>query len=265
MIKIAHEAPISVFSDVQNVTDIDYALVHLFEENEKYFKMFQKAVKQGREVILDNSIFELGKAFDSERYVYWINKLKPTWYIVPDVLESSKLTRVKMSGWNIDHAPNITCDAKKIGVVQGKYYKDLVECAKYMEEEADVDMVAISFDYSYYLRVSPNPNPLISYAIGRPGLIGRLQQDAGLTKPLHLLGASLPMEFWFSRQIEQVYSIDTSNPIVPAVVGEKYDPFVRTTKSTAKLYTLIDTPKKKVDVGELTKNITSFRSIVNPQ
>ena len=32
--KIAHEAPLSIFDRVQVLTDYDYALVHLFEEKE---------------------------------------------------------------------------------------------------------------------------------------------------------------------------------------------------------------------------------------
>ena len=59
MIKIAHESPKSIFTDVQQVTDYDYALVHLFEEDEQYLEQFKVALRKGREVILDNSIFEL--------------------------------------------------------------------------------------------------------------------------------------------------------------------------------------------------------------
>ena len=58
MIKIAHESPKSIFDDVQKVTDYDYALVHLLEEDEQYLKHFQQAIKKGREVIL--------KAMDKE-------------------------------------------------------------------------------------------------------------------------------------------------------------------------------------------------------
>ena len=36
MIKIAHEAPIDLFDEVQRLTDYDYALVHLLEENGRY-------------------------------------------------------------------------------------------------------------------------------------------------------------------------------------------------------------------------------------
>jgi len=89
MIRIAHESPKSVFEDIQRLTDYDYALVHLFEEDEEYLNQFKKAVTKGREVILDNSIFELEEAFDAVKFAKWVEVLKPTWYIVPDALEDS--------------------------------------------------------------------------------------------------------------------------------------------------------------------------------
>ena len=77
MIKIAHEAPKSIFEDVQSLTDYDYALVHLLEEDEQYLRQFEKAIKKGREVILDNSIFELEEAFDAEKFAYWVKRIRP--------------------------------------------------------------------------------------------------------------------------------------------------------------------------------------------
>ncbi len=107
MIKIAHESPKSIFEDVQRVTDYDYALVHLFEEDEEYLNQFKEAIKKGREVILDNSIFELEEAFDADKFAYWINELRPTWYIVPDALEDAKKTMSQMASWNMHYADNV--------------------------------------------------------------------------------------------------------------------------------------------------------------
>ena len=81
--KIAHEAPLSIFDKVQEVTDYDYALVHMFEENKEYFNTFVRALENGREVILDNSIFELGEAFEPKKYAWWVDVLRPTYYIIP--------------------------------------------------------------------------------------------------------------------------------------------------------------------------------------
>lgn len=59
MIKIAHEAPLSIMNKVQKMTGYDHASFHLFEDpvvGERYLKFFVDALKKGRDVILDNSI-----------------------------------------------------------------------------------------------------------------------------------------------------------------------------------------------------------------
>ena len=86
MIKIAHESPKAIFDDVKRFTDYDYALVHLLEENPRYRDTFERAIKKGREVILDNSIFELEEAFEAERFAQWVNRLKASWYIIQSYL-----------------------------------------------------------------------------------------------------------------------------------------------------------------------------------
>ena len=63
---ISHEVPISILQESRKFNDYDYALVHLFETEPEYYDYFVDSLKQGRKVILDNSIFELGTAFDSK-------------------------------------------------------------------------------------------------------------------------------------------------------------------------------------------------------
>ena len=159
MIKIAHEAPIDIFEEVQRLTDYDYALVHLLEQNGRYRDTFERAVKRGREVILDNSIFELEEAFEAERFYIWVKRLKPTWYIVPDALENAEKTMQQMADWfkNYGDAPG-----KSIGVVQGKTYQEIKDCYKAIDELSPCDMIAISFDYSYYRESCPHPNKYLS-------------------------------------------------------------------------------------------------------
>ena len=41
----------------------------------------------GRYIIMDNSLHELGEAYDTDRLLYWVNELKPDEFIVPDVWE----------------------------------------------------------------------------------------------------------------------------------------------------------------------------------
>jgi hypothetical protein len=264
MIKIAHESPKSIFKTVQDFTDYDYALVHLFEEDPEYLKQFQDAKEAGREIILDNSIFELEEAFDAEKFAGWVLELKPDWYIVPDALEDAKKTVQQMTEWNNKYK---NLPGKKIGVVQGKTYSQIKTCYEYMDKIANVDMIAISFDYSYYLEVCPHPNKWMGYALGRVQTLTRLLQDGviNIEKPHHLLGCALPIEFMFYRQgFDWLESLDTSSPIVHALLGIGYEPGGLDAKKSIKLIELLNTPEPSVATMHTIKhNIQYFRSYIH--
>jgi hypothetical protein len=260
MIKIAHESPKSIFKDIQAVTDYDYALVHLFEEDPEYLKLFQDALANGREVILDNSIFELEEAFDAVKFAQWVEELKPTWYIVPDALENAKKTCSQMAAWNMHYKD---LPGKKIGVVQGKTYKQIKTCYEYMDKTADVDMIAISFDYSYYTETIPHPNKYVSWMLGRVKLLGDLLRDGVINeeKPHHLLGCGLPQEFAFYKDYKWIYSLDTSNPVVHGIKGVEYREDGLWSKESQKLFELINHNVK--DTNTILYNINKFRWFAN--
>ena len=256
-IKIAHESPIDIFDEVQRVTDYDYCLVHLLEQSDSYREAFEAAVLKGREVILDNSIFELEEAFEAERFALWVNRLKPTWYIIPDALEDAEKTMEQAAHWikNYSDVPG-----KKIGVVQGKDYKEIRDCYRAMDEIANVDMIAISFDYSYYCDSVPHPNKYVSWMLGRVKLLGDLERDGVINKdkPHHLLGVGLPQEGMFYRDKPWIYSMDTSNPIVHALKGIKYHDVGLFSKESQKLHELIDTDLDDIDLPLVLSNIYKF-------
>lgn len=258
MIKIAHESPTGLFYYVQAKTDYDYCLVHLLEENETYKHLFEKACKE-REVILDNSIFELGEAFDHEKFYRWVNKLEPTWYIIPDALEDVKRTIRNAQIWKDFHKEQTK--GKSIAVVQGKTYEEIVKCYTILDKEVGVDMIAISFDYSLYEEMVPHPNRLVSWMLGRVALLGRLEKDGIINKnkPHHLLGCALPQEGQFYRGYDWIYSMDTSNPVVHAIKEIVYPLDGLMTKESQKLFELINWPADKVNQGLLEYNIDNFR------
>ena len=264
MIKIAHEAPIDIFEEVQRHTDYDYALVHLLEQNGRYRDTFERAVKKGREVILDNSIFELEEAFEADRFALWVERLKPTWYIIPDALEDAEKTMQQAADWykNYKDVPG-----KSIGVVQGKTYEEIRDCYRAMDEIAVVDMIAISFDYSYYTRSVPHPNKYVSWMLGRVKLLGDLVKDGMINKdkPHHLLGCGLPQEFSFYKHADYnfIYSLDTSNPVVHGIKNIPYGPDGLWSKESQKLHELIDYPLDKLDINLILDNIKSFRKFTN--
>jgi nitrate reductase NapAB chaperone NapD len=260
MIKIAHESPKSIFKTVQKFTDYDYALVHLFEEDKEYLQQFIEARDAGREIILDNSIFELEEAFDADRFSYWVNELKPTWYIVPDALEDTKKTMSQMASWNMNYS---SVYGKKIGVVQGKTYKQIVGCYEYMDKIADVDMIAISFDYSYYEDTVPHSNKYVSWMLGRVKLLGDLLKDGVINKDKkhHLLGCSLPQEFSFYKNSDYdwIYSLDTSNPVVHGIKNITYSDQGLWNKESQKLFEMINQDVDNWQQGNILNNIQKFR------
>ena len=261
MIKIAHESPKSIFSTIQRFTDYDYALVHLFEEDKEYLQQFIEARDAGREIILDNSIFELEEAFDADKFNRWVNDLKPTWYIVPDALEDTDRTIIQMEDWN-DKGLGYE-GSGKIGVVQGKTYDDIVDCYNYMNKEADVDMIAISFDYSYYEDTVPHTNKYVSWMLGRVKLLGDLLKDGVINKDKkhHLLGCGLPQEFAFYKHSDYdwIYSLDTSNPVVHGIKGINYTDQGLWNKESQKLFEMINQEVDEEQVQRILNNIQKFR------
>lgn len=264
MIQIAHEAPKSIFKTVQSMTDYDYALVHLFEKDPEYFDLFRSALSKGREVILDNSVFELEEAFDPDKFLTWIKLLKPTYYIVPDALEDADRTIVNMQNWIDTFEADVPRKCKKIGVVQGQTYEDLVRCYQYMDKVAKVDKIAISFDYSYYRKVFPHPNKLISWAFGRVKLLGDLVRDGILNKekPHHLLGCGTPGEgiLYNTPDFNFIDSVDTSNPVVHGLKGIRYEGSLGLfRKESTKLCDLINVNVTEKQQEDILNNILDFK------
>ena len=218
---VSHESPISMLDESRNYNDYDYALVHLFEKEPEYYNFFKVSKTLGREVLLDNSIFELGHAFDPKKFAEYVVELEPTYYVVPDVLEDGQQTCSSFNKFTLNY-PDLP--GLKIGVVQGKTYQELVECYRFMANHADY--IAISFDYSWYetITFSNVGCKLQQQMKGRRRLIKMLIDDGiwDHSKPHHLLGCSLAREFKDYKYISSIRSVDTSNPIVAGLVGRRY-------------------------------------------
>jgi hypothetical protein len=215
--------------------------------------------------MLDNSIFELGTAFDSDKFADYIHELKPTYYIVPDVLEESKATMESFWSFTNDYqmVPGL-----KVGVVQGKTYDELITCYEFMAGYADY--IAISFDYSFYQVIgratSDNPEQakLERMCDGRQKLIDMLITD-GIwehTKPHHLLGCSLANEFSYYSNVKSIRSVDTSNPVVAGIVGQRYLKGIGLyNKPKVLLADLIDAELTADQMSDVIYNVEEFKNI----
>ena len=92
MISLAMEAPISLLRELPYITEFDFALTHLFEQSGHYSDYYEWAVKSGREVVLDNSVNELGEPVSLEEMDTVAKSLYPTYIIPPDHLNDLEAT-----------------------------------------------------------------------------------------------------------------------------------------------------------------------------
>lgn len=269
---VSHETPISMLEESRKYNSYCYALVHLFETNPEYYSFFKTSLTLGREVLLDNSIFELKKAFDPAKFANYVEELRPTYYVIPDVLEDAQDT---IDSWKdfVDKYKNLP--GLKIGVVQGKTYQDLVKCYRFMSENADY--IAISFDYSWYQTIGlarsgeqTDTSHLERMASGRQYFIERLINDCiwDYNKPHHLLGCSLAREFGAYRNLpykawKSIRSCDTSNPVVAGIKGLRYVQGIGLyEKPSTLLADLINHKVSDEELDNILYNVNEFKRII---
>lgn len=262
MKKISHETPLCLLEESRVYNDYDYCLVHLLEQYPEYYSFFSESLNHGREVILDNSIFELGVAFDSKIFAEWVERLQPTYYIIPDVLEDMRGTINQFQDWikNYNYLPG-----KRIGVVQGESLDEIIYCYQVIEPQCD--KVAISFDYSLYRRIFPHSNEIVSWSMGRVLMINKLLSLGviNINKPHHLLGCASREEFKFYQYptYNFINSIDTSNPIVFGCLDKQYSDENQFIKPKIKLVELLNHNITNQERELIEYNIKRFREIVN--
>lgn len=255
---ISHESPLGLLEYSKDYNDYDYALVHLFELEPLYLKYFEESIKT-RIMYLDNSLFELGTAFDSEKFKEWcehfcnINE-KNFYYIVPDCWADKEKTIDNFKKFNFNKG-------KKIGVVQGVNFKELIECFKFMKDNCDI--IALTFGLKCYFEEGDGFTPEEKYMNGRIKFINLLKKlNLIENTKIHLLGCYLPQEFQYYKNTPEIISLDTSNPIVHGIKGIKYEEHGLNTKIKTKfvdlLYYIGDNNYKIIF-----ENIKMFRKINN--
>ena len=270
-IKVSHESPIALLPESVEYNDYQYCLVHLMEEQEDYKEWFlekYRAKVPNGEILLDNSIFELKEAFDADKYAMWCEKIKPNYYIVPDVLENGSATISNFRGFVADYG---NLPGARIGAVQGKTWTEVVECYRFMKKNADY--VAISFDFSMYQTTGNSISwldadpKLKRQSTGRQNLVKRLIDEGEWEwdKPHHLLGASLASEFkWYvDNNIYNIRSLDTSNPVVAGLLGHTYNgDFGLSIKPSTLLADLIEAQPDEDAVERILYNTSQFKRII---
>ena len=250
--KISHEVPKVLLNNSREWNDYDYCLPHLLDEDEQYKNFFYESKKQGRYIIMDNSLHELGKAYNHERLLHWITELQPNEFIVPDVWMKQAQTCAQAKYWLQFKYPKNT---KIVAVVQGEDKVKAHLCASLIRD-LGYNKLCISYGAGWY-----GDNPL-NKALGRINFVKELLEDKRYkdTK-FHLLGCAVPQEFGWYRNEPQIESIDTSNPIMAALEGISYTKSGLIEKPKANMNTHFDIEPEKIDYNKILKNVKRFRTI----
>jgi hypothetical protein len=231
----------------------------LLDQEQGYQDYFTTSKAQGRYIIMDNSLHELGEAYDSNRLLYWIDQLRPNEFIVPDVWENRDKSVVNARQWAQYELPK---GVEKVAVVQATTIHEAATCYQ-TYKDLGYKKIAFSYGASYYNDVVPHPNKNLGKAIGRISVISALHKMKVIEDKdrVHLLGCQVPQEFGWYRGFPFIESIDTSNPVMAALEGMRYSNSGLTEKPKANMNDYFFMLSDQVDYELLSYNILKFREI----
>ena len=261
MIKISHEVPRCLLTASPEFNDYDYCLPHLLDKDEEYLQYFKDAKTKGRYIIMDNSLHELGEAYNHKRLRYWINELKPDEFIVPDVWMNCHQTAAQAKYWLQFKYPKNT---KITAVIQGENKNQAYLCANLLAN-LGYKKLCVSYGATWYNDFFPHTNVDMGKALGRVRFVqGLFKLDQLKDIKFHLLGCSVPQEFgWYDDQdfVKRIESIDTSNPVMAALDGTLYSSNGMNYKPNANMNDFFDIKFEDIDYLMVLHNTTLFREI----
>jgi hypothetical protein len=231
--KINHEVPLCLLEDSKKFNDYEFILPHLLDQDEDYTKYMVQAKKEGRYIIMDNSLHELGEAYSTDRLLYWINEIKPNEFIIPDVWMDSNKSVVNARKWAQITLPE---GVTKVAVVQGESMTSAGVCYQ-IYKDLGYKKIAFSYGADYYADLVPHPDKNIAKALGRVYVLSSLYKRNIIqsTDRVHLLGTACPFEFSFYKEMPFIETIDTSNPIMATIDNIKYNHLGIHNKPTANI------------------------------
>ena len=258
--KVSHEVPRCLLDISPEFNDYDYCLPHLLDQDEEYKQYFLDAKAKGRYIVMDNSLHELGEAYNSERLLYWINEIEPDEFMVPDVWMDCHQTAAQAKYWLQHEFPTKT---KKIAVIQGKDKNEAYLCANLLRE-LGYEKLCVSYGATWYNDFFPHTNHDMGKALGRVRFVqGLLNLNNLKGVKFHLLGCSIPQEFGWYDNDPRIESIDTSNPIMAALENIMYKDNGLNVKPKANMNDHFDIDFSKVDYLNVKYNVNKFREINN--
>lgn len=278
--QITHECPLNYLEPLKFCLPYDYALVHRLA-NPDYFAYFKRSVNSGRRVILDNSLFELGRAFDADQFLQWTALLGPDEVIAPDVFNDATANLASFNAFmhkfeKFFKKPG-AYRPKVIGVAHGEVALDLIICIREMARHCN--KIAIPFGSAVfegevwsdedgkleeYRNDTLYRKSLNRYKFIKDSLRSVFEDFPNLK--LHLLGCHYPIEFKMYHQhkdelgllYDAIETADTSHPVAAALEENPYEDFLYY-KPKTKIDTLFDIYLTDHHRNTMIRNIKKFQ------
>ena len=232
-LKISHEVPLQLLEQSTAFNDYDYALVHLFDKYPEYKQFFRDSISMGREVLLDNSAFELGGSVCEEKLMQGIKDINPTYVVLPDVIGKYDETIERSTKFWDQLKYRSDVRPEPIAVIQGTTLEQYIRCHEYFTHVLKIDYIAIPLYVKCF--ATPANTSAMKYSLSRYRLIAELLERNVINRysKYHLLGANDPIEFQWYRNpaFKFITSADTSCPIITGMFGERLSPIGREKRS----------------------------------
>jgi len=260
MIKLACEAPLRWMNETSKHVDFEYALAHRVLEDsssgEAYARFFRNALALNKEVILDNSAFELKKAFSNKKLfdaysmIRVADKEHKLFVIAPDVLGKKDANTKSIVDFSNEYP--VIKKKQTYATIQGLNNDERLK--SYLElATAGYTRFTVPGGWSMKSGIFKR-----EVEISRLSLFCKMREYFAESHKFHLLGCqdlSLLSEY---SNYSQIVSIDTSFPVALALEGSKLGPV------SIKPKTLID---KNFEICKevpptLKSNIIKFREFL---
>lgn len=254
---ISHEIPLDLIDKHQDIiSDYMFVLLHKAKEDENYLRKVCRYRDDGGMIYLDNSCFELGEAMSDELLHEYFEIIQPNIVILPDVLGDKDKT-VERTLDCIKKYPYMSNYG--MAVIQGATPDEMIECYNQFRVLDEIEMIGIPFVFSWVPKV-----PQIQ-AQARIDLLERMVKENIIDDFLdhHLLGTWQAKEFTHYRDYSWIYSIDTSNPVMAALDGIKYNYLGIVVKPQSTFDSTYHLKEIDINMELLYHNVKAFRRIVN--
>lgn len=220
MIKIAFIAPTKLIAPYSTQGDFNLGLSHLMSNAASVKNIYQRALQStGLPLILDNGLFENGKAEAVDSLIEKANRMQATTVFVPDVLYDRKGTEAVIE----EVRDRFKGALKMAAVVQADNPDDYLDSYLWMCEQPEIDLIGLS--------ILSIPKSFASLTGTDDITLNRIKclqmlNELGKHKKSHLLGAgSSYSDVGYARAYcPWVVSHDSSSAIWNGIQGKRIDP-----------------------------------------